>query len=188
MKKVMLWNVACGAALLAQRFYTRIKKSSTGICTILLVLIAGNFLMSCDDDDKQNEPWQAEIDQLRSTVASYDDIQEADDKGYDTEITGYRAQMGFHYIKGSILDETFDVENPELLLFVPDDHGGLKFVAVEYAVPIADLNNPPPAPEGFKGNTDVWEINTEFKVWTLHVWVGLDNPHGLFAPHNPNLP
>ena len=64
----------------------------------------------------------------------------------------------------------------------------MKLVAVEYAVPITDLNNPPPVPEGFTGSDDVWEINTEFKLWTLHVWVGLDNPHGIFASHNPKLP
>ena len=152
----------------------------------MLVFIAANFLMSCEDDD--HDPWQGEVDQLRSAITSMDDVESAKDKGYTSEVTGYVKNMGFHYLNTSILDDKFDVKNPELLLFVPDDHGGLKFVAVEYAVPIADLNNPPPAPEGFKGDADVWEINTEFKLWTLHAWVGTDNPHGIFHPHNPNIP
>ena len=152
----------------------------------MLVFIAANFLMSCQDDDQ--DPWQSEVDQLRSAVTSFEDIESAKNKGYNAEVTGYVTNMGFHYLNASILDNKFDVKNPEILVFVPDDHGGLKFVAVEYAVPIADLNNPPPAPEGFKGDADVWEINTEFKLWTLHAWVGMDNPHGIFHPHNPNIP
>ena len=95
--------------------------------------------------------------------------------------------MGFHYLNASLLDDKFEVEKPELLLYAPDENNKLKFVAVEYAVPVEDLNNPPPVPEGFKGNDDVWEINTEFKLWTLHVWVKLENPDGIFAPHNPAL-
>ena len=154
----------------------------------MLVFIAANFLMSCQDDDQNNDPWQGEIDQLRSAMTSFDDIESAKDKGYANDVTGYVTNMGFHYLNASILDDKFDVKNPELVLYVPDDHGGLKFVGVEYAVPIADLNNPPPAPEGFKGDADVWEINTEFKLWTLHAWVGMDNPHGIFHPHNPNIP
>ena len=156
----------------------------------MLVFIAANFMMSCQDDDHDHnyEPWQPEVDQLRSALTSIDDIESAKDKGYDSEVTGYVKNMGFHYLNAAILDETFDVKNPELLLYVPDNHGGLKLVAVEYAVPIVDLNNPPPAPQGFKGDADVWEINTEFKLWTLHAWVGVDNPHGIFAPHNPNIP
>ena len=96
-------------------------------------------------------------------------------------------QMGFHYLNVRLLDDKFEVEKPELLLYAPDENNKLKFVAVEYAVPIEDLNNPPPVPEGFKGDADVWEINTEFKLWTLHVWVKLENPNGIFAPHNPAL-
>jgi hypothetical protein len=154
----------------------------------MLVFIAANFLMSCQDDDHKQDPWQGEVDQLRSALTSFDDIESAKDKGYESEVTGYVKNMGFHYLNTAILDDKFDVENPELVLYVPDGHGGLKFVAVEYAVPIVDLNNPPPAPQGFKGDADVWEINTEFKLWTLHAWVGTDNPHGIFHPHNPNIP
>lgn len=160
---------------------------SNGNYLSMLAFVAVNFLMGCHDDD-HGEPWQQEVDQLRLAVTSYGDIDNATDKGYDAEITGYVSQMGFHYLKESNLDKKFDVGNPEILVYIPDGHGGLKFVAVEYAVAIDDLNNPPPAPEGFKGDADVWVINTEFSVWTLHAWVGMDNPHGIFHAHNPNIP
>lgn len=158
----------------------------TGNYFLVLVFVVATSLISCDDDDKV-EPYQAEIEQLRSAIVAYDLIEHAKHDGYDNEVTGYRTHMGFHYLNVSLLDEKFEVEKPELLLYAPDENGKLKFVAVEYATPIADLNNPPPVPEGFTGNADVWEINTEFKLWTLHVWVKLENPDGLFASHNPLL-
>lgn len=157
---------------------------------IMLFIIGFSFLTSCSDDDEAvlTEPWKQELQQLRNAVSTYDAIENAINDGYDNEFTGYRTQMGFHYLNGSLLDDTFEAGKPEVLLYAPYDNDSLRFVAVEYAVPIADMENPPPAPEGFTGNEDVWEINTEFKVWTLHVWVGLDNPNGIFIPKNPVLP
>lgn len=152
----------------------------------MLFFITASLVISCDDDDKV-ELWQPEMERLRAAITAYDHIHHAQHDGYDTEVTGYRSQMGFHYLNAPLLDDKFEVEKPEILLYAPDENNNLKFVAVEYAVPISDMDNPPPAPEGFKGDADVWEINTEFKLWTLHVWVKLENPHGIFASHNPAL-
>jgi hypothetical protein len=158
-----------------------------GIYFIMLLLVAVALLIGCDDDDDDVEVWEPEMEKLRAAITPYDFIEHAKHDGYDNEVTGYRPHMGFHYLNTSILDDKFEVEKPEVLLYAPDENNELKFVAVEYAVPIEDLDNPPPVPEGFKGNDDVWEINTEFKLWTLHVWVKLDNPNGIFASHNPSL-
>ena len=158
----------------------------TGRFLPLLIILSVSILLSCDDDD--DPPlWQAEIELLKAAITPYDHIEHAFHDGYDAEVTGYRKHMGYHYLNAGLLDDKFEVEKPELLLYAPDENNNLKFVAVEYAVPIEDLNNPPPVPEGFKGKDDVWEINTEFKLWTLHVWVKLENPNGLFASHNPVL-
>lgn len=156
----------------------------------LIMIILPAFLYSCQEEEDViiKEPWEKEIDQLKSAVLPYFNIDEAIADGYDLEFTGYRSQMGYHYLKASLLDDLFELKKPEVLMYAPDDDGNLQFVGVEYAVPIADMDNPPPAPEGFTGNADEWEINTEFNVWTLHVWVGLDNPKGIFKPHNPKLP
>ncbi len=146
-------------------------------------------LMSCNENDGEvKEPWENEVDKLSAAVAVFNSLDHAIAQGYDNEFTGYRSQMGFHYLNGSLLDDQFELEKPEVLMYAPDSEGNMKFVGVEYAVPITDLLNPPPAPEGFTGDEDVWEINHEFSVWTLHVWVGIENPHGIFASHNPELP
>ena len=129
-----------------------------------------------------------ELAELRATVGPFHNIDAAYAAGYQVEVTGYRTMMGFHYLNSSLLDDTFEVTKPELLLYIPGPNGKLRFVGVEYAVPITDLDNPPPAPEGFEGDADVWAINTEFSLWTLHAWVGLNNPNGIFASRNPRVP
>ncbi len=96
--------------------------------------------------------------------------------------------MGYHYAMVSRIDDTFELEQPEIFLYAHDGAGDLQLVAAEYATPIADMDNPPPAPEGFTGDADVWEINTEFNLWTLHVWTELENPDGIFTALNPELP
>jgi hypothetical protein len=129
-----------------------------------------------------------EIAQLRAAVAKYHNMEYAVADGYDTDVTGYRTMMGYHYLKGSLVDDKFELELPEVLLFAPSPSGKLRLVAVEYITPIPDINNPPAPPSGFVGDADVWTINTEFNMWTLHVWIGLQNPNGIFESHNPRLP
>lgn len=129
-----------------------------------------------------------ELAALRAYIAPYHNYEKALADGYVVDITGYRSMMGHHYLKPEYLDEHFSLLQPEVLMYAPGPNGKMRLVGVEYATLIVDMNNPPPAPEGFTGGEDVWAINTEFNVWTLHVWVGLNNPNGIFAMHNPRLP
>ncbi len=69
-------------------------------------------------------------------------------------------------------------------MYIERPEGGMQLVGVEYAVPV-DLDNPAPAPEGFTGDTDVWVINEEISLRTLHAWIWLENPDGVFAPFSP---
>ena len=157
--------------------------------TKLIMLLLACCLIACSDDDElPKTQLQLEIEQLKMAMAKYTDFNTAKADGYDLDVTGYRTQMGHHFLKASLLDDTFELEKPEVLLYTPDGNGGMRFVAVEYGIPISDMDNPPPAPEGFSGNEDVWEINTEFNLWTLHVWIELENPDGIFKPRNPMLP
>jgi hypothetical protein len=156
---------------------------------LLPVIIIISLSPGCTDDDPVSKgPWVQEVEQLTKAVAPYHDINVAKEAGYNVDLTGYRTQMGHHYLKGSLLDEQFEMEKPEVLLYAPNGEGKLQLVGVEYATPIADMDNPTPPPAGFKGDEDIWAINTEFNVWTLHVWIELDNPNGLFVPMNPRLP
>ncbi len=173
---------------------------------ITTIIGTGSFLIGCEPETDElpfaemqttlnmesksstSTTLNKELAALRAYVAPYHNYDTAVADGYIIDITGYRSMMGHHYLKPGYLDENFDLLQPELLIYVPGSNGKMRLVGVEYATVIEDLNNPPPAPEGFTGHDDVWAINTEFSVWTLHVWVGLNNPNGIFAMRNPRLP
>lgn len=125
-----------------------------------------------------------ELALARSSTAKYHNIQTALADGY-VDINLYIPNMGWHYLKPSLADEHFEVDKPELLVYAEKPNGGLRLVAVEYAVPLALSTNPP---EGFTGSEDVWSENVGAGLWTLHAWVWLHNPNGVFAPFNPNVP
>jgi hypothetical protein len=174
-----------GIALVNQRMHL---KSSTMLKGLLVLFVATSFGLQGCDKKTEESPVDKEIKQVKNAVAPFATKSAGVAAGYNVDVTGYRTQMGHHFLNIELLDDSFEINKPEVLLYAPYGTDSMKLVAVEYATPIEDLNNPPAKPEGFTGSSDVWEINTEFKLWTLHVWVGLDNPHGLFASHNPNLP
>jgi hypothetical protein len=89
--------------------------------------------------------------------------------------------MGFHWVNGALVDPVFDAHNPEAVIYGPDANGRLQLVAVEYIV----INVGQPAPT-FDGQPfDVGGAPIPVPHWTLHVWVHLSNPAGLFNPWNP---
>ena len=151
----------------------------------LIILFSACSNDSNDNDTKikvsDEEILELEIDKLKVAIAPYTNIDAAIAAGYDV-VLGYVSHMGNHYLNTSFQDGSFKLEKPEILLF---DQDGV-FVGVEYFIPIIGVNGP--APEGFTGDTDVWhKVSTE-NFWELHVWVGIDNPNGIFATFNPNLP
>lgn len=172
----------------------RIEKNKRifGTCKKLFYVYAmGIFLIasSCSyDDNKVMEPWEPEVARLKIAVEQFKDFEAAQNAGYDIQATEYRTQMGYHFLNASLLDTTFEIAKPEVLIFINDPAGNMELVAVEYGIPIEEINNPPPPPEGFSGSDDVWKVDTDFKLWTLHVWVIMENPQGIFIPRNPMLP
>jgi hypothetical protein len=145
---------------------------------------AGEFR---DDHARHGLP-SAEIARVRSAVAGYHNMEKAMADGYTFPVPGYYSQMGYHYLNPALMDNQFELEKPELLLYAPSPSGKLKLVAVEYAIPVAVH---PLTPEGFSGDADVWTVNNDDPanpLWTLHVWTTLQNPDGIFAARNPRLP
>lgn len=120
-----------------------------------------------------------ELQQARAATSKYQNINNAIADGY-ADIAVDVQNMGHHYLNASLLDGTFDIRHPEILVYNRDDNGKQQLVAVEYAIP---LNNP--RPEGFTGSDDVWDGNTGFGLWLLHAWVWYNNPDGVFMPFNP---
>lgn len=124
--------------------------------------------------------------QLKAATAKYADMKVAEAEGF-FDASGFVPNMGHHFILPPRIDNTFELERPEILLYAPNAAGDMEFLGVEYAVPIENLDNPGAPPEGFTDGLDVWEINPNLSQWQLHVWIVKENPDGIFTAHNPSI-
>jgi hypothetical protein len=122
-----------------------------------------------------------ELQQARAGTARYRNIDNAIRDGY-VDIAVDVEHMGHHFMKTSIVDATFDIRQPEILVYNKDHDGRQVLVAVEYAIPLTN-----PKPEGFTGPTDDWKGDSGFPFWLLHAWVWAYNPEGVFNWTNPTV-
>jgi hypothetical protein len=130
-----------------------------------------------------------ELQQARAATARYRDIKNAIKDGY-SNINVDVPNMGHHFMNMKMVDGTFDVRYPEILVYNGLDEGNPQLVAVEYATNYFDANgNITPRPEGFTGSGDVWKSKDEtgFPFWLVHAWVWKFNPDGVFNWTNPTV-
>ena len=133
-------------------------------------------------------PVREKLNRLRDRLAPFKRFQAAKDAGWSAEITACMADpnlggMGFHYGNPALIDGTVTLQDPELLLYEPQQGGGLRLVAVEYIVPFdAWTHAEPPRLLGQE-----FKRNEEFQLWGLHVWLWRHNPSGRFADWNPHV-
>jgi hypothetical protein len=131
---------------------------------------------------------QADVARLRALVASLRQLETAQAAGFVEAASPCVASpmggMGFHWANPGRVNATVQWDEPEVLVFAPhpDAADGVKLAAVEYIVPKALSTT---APVLF-GETFV-EGGPENSLWTLHVWIGIHNPDGLFAVWNPRV-
>ena len=128
---------------------------------------------------------------LRRVTATYHNFKTAAAAGWSTQITPCMTDpagtggMGFHYGNLALIDGSARVEEPELLLYEPQQNGRLRLVAVEYIIPYTAHSRDAAAPELFGGQK--FKRNDTFQLWGLHAWVWKDNPSGMFADWNPRV-
>lgn len=140
-----------------------------------------------DDADCRSKSCRQALVDAKQATARYHTIQNALDDGFFqaspcVSVPGLGA-MGFHYINlGRIFNPLIKPEEPEVLLYLPDENGELRLVAVEYVVPIG-LAIEPPVLYGQTFHLDGAPLNQ----YSLHVWAWRNNPSGIFAPFNPKL-
>lgn len=168
----------------------------------LFIVFLTSVLISCSKDNLETslqdlesadlkigvelETTQEQIDRLTQKMRRFHNIQVAMAQGWDFDLTGYIPNMGHHYVNEALLDGTFELLKPEALLYIEDENGKWMFVGVEYLVLMEEMEDPSTPPEGFIGDEDEWTIVGPF--WTLHAWVGVENPDGVFNPTNSNVP
>ena len=140
--------------------------------------------MSCNKDNNEpQEIWEMVVEQVKSATSQFVSFEEATNNGL-IDVSGYVPNMGHHYLNPALVDGPFELEKPEIILYVPDDNGTMQMVAIEYSIAPTNPGNPP---EGFTGVQDEWHFNEMVGQWQLHVWTILDNPDGIFASFNSDI-
>ena len=160
-------------------------------------------------DAKTRDAVAKQLAQARDVAMRYPTTADAKAAGYRA-VTDYLPLIGAHYMKFTTVDGTFDIEQPEMLLY--DDRG--KIVGLSYYA------RSETEPEGFAGPNDHWhrhvglcidadnpfvigdEDTTEEECrhrggvkadgadgWMVHAWVvpGWDSPQGVFSAENAQL-
>ncbi len=175
-----------------------IKNKKLFICSFFLstFLVIGFLALNSTVAQAENQndcdrQCRRDLAVARAATAKYHDVNQALADGFVpvspcVQIPNVGA-MGIHYINFSRVDLNADVSEPELLLYMPDENGNLRLVAVEYFVPFTESN---PAPNLF-GQTFNGPMRGhgpgEPPHYDLHVWAWRNNPDGMLAQFNPAL-
>ena len=153
-----------------------------------------------------------ELADARGVAGRYPTVKEAEADGYRA-VTPYLPLIGAHYMKFLTVDGTFDIEQPEMLLY-DGTKPSSRIVGLSYYV------RDEQAPAGFAGANDHWhrhiglcvdadnpfvlgdEQTTEEECrrrggvkaegadgWMVHAWVvpGWESTQGVFSAENPQL-
>lgn len=154
-----------------------------------------------------------QLARARAASAAYHDVDEALADGFVpasdcVEVPGL-GMMGVHFVNFPRLADPPSIEEPEALLYLPDEDDGFRLVAIEYLVPILIGGAPymgcgvenescpppaastPPPPVLYDGITFDGPMagHSPGMPWhyDLHVWIWHHNPSGMFAQFNPSL-
>lgn len=122
-----------------------------------------------------------QLSAARQATAGFQNVRAAENAGY-TNINLPVPNMGHHWVNWELVDDTFEADKPEALVYADLGRGRLELVAVEYLTPLTDQ-----PPSGFAGTCDRWSpFGNAF--WTLHAWIWQPNISGTFAKFNPLIP
>lgn len=136
------------------------------------------------EDGECGQECRQQLAQVRAATAKYHNVQEAIEDGYaplsPCVALPSGPAMGIHYVNIPKVDANIKVDEPEVLVYLPDAEGDLTLVAVEYMIPTV-LS--PSAPHLMGQQFHPGPQST----WTLHAWIWKNNPSGMFADFNPKI-
>lgn len=139
----------------------------------------------------------SDLAQIRAATARYHDLDDALAAGYGplhtcTDHEGGLGAMGQHYVYGpAVMDTTFDLSQPEVLVYEPMPNGRSRLVAVEFVVfaePWDAISDSPP--QLFGRDLALVPAPNRYGVpsfYQIHVWLWRNNPSGTFSDWNPKV-
>lgn len=163
---------------------------------IVLIGLAAVALVSCASTGPATGGQTPTLfEEVRRATSRYGDVAAATAAGYAPFlgcVSGPQSgAMGIHYVNGDLVgDGKLDPQRPEALMYEPKN-GKLHFVGVEYIVLAAawDANSKtPPVLMGqvfhYTSSPNRYGIPA---FYSLHVWAGKHNPHGVYVDWNPTV-
>ena len=143
------------------------------------VAAAGGDMAALDSDTAAIRDATREFRSLDSAVAA----------GYPREVPRClshpeQGAMGFHHVNRALLDDTVELERPEILLYSRTPEGEYQLNGVEYIVPYSAR---PPDAEPPTIMDQELKRSAPLELWYLHAWIWTENPSGLFADWNPRV-
>ena len=168
------------------------------IATLSLTCLHGAFVSA-----HAQEPYKAQIDDLRKAMEKYKDYKVAVRDLYLSTVgcvhySGEKVPGSMEYAKGAMgvhfvnltIKGPPDPIKPNVLIYEPVGKD-LKLVAVEWLVPLTADTKEVPSLFGqrFMGPMEGHEplIPKEFHHYDLHAWLFKDNPLGMFEATNPTV-
>ncbi len=161
------------------------KKLFSLLTVLIALFMLASVVAAKSDTGKENElgkfnnredvEWA--IKKVRKATEKYKDVNRAIKDGYlPTDFLV--PNMGYHYVKPTLVDGKINPLTPEVLLYVPTEKG-LKLVGVEYLSTAEDSSL-------FGRSFD--PANTAAGIPpSLHAWIWEHNPKGTFTPFNENV-
>jgi len=157
------------------------RLSSTIACRLLLLIAcaAPPALLA--------QSAQGDVARVRAATARFQSLDSAVAAGYSRNggrclAHAPHGAMGYHHINRSLLDDSIEVDRPEMLVYERLPDSTYRLNGVEYIVPFSAR---PPTAEPPTVMGQPLKPAPGLEIWYRHVWVWLDNPSGLFADWNP---
>ena len=158
---------------------------------LALVGVAGTLLAPGAGGSPKDD-----IRAVKAATARYHSLRQADAAGYVQAspcVGSPEGAEGIHFDNAALMaDDAIEATQPEILLYVPDAHGRLRLVGVEYWKADADgdlatsEDRPSLFGQPFDGPMPGHHPGMPVH-YDLHVWLWQSNPSGMFVRVNTDL-
>jgi hypothetical protein len=159
------------------------------VCLAALAALLAGCSSTDDNADDPGSAVEAQLDVVRSATHAFHNLEAAVAAGYPRSVEQclvheQHGAMGYHHVNAAYVDETLDLERPEILLYERLSDGSYRLNAVEFIVPYAFLprDAEPPVLLGERLRRE-----DNLQLWYLHAWIWRDNPDGVFADFHPDV-
>jgi hypothetical protein len=135
------------------------------------------------------------VQMVREATKQYLDVNDASKDGCQPFlgcVSGSdHGALGTHYVNGTLLNGTIDVNHPQALIYEPSANGDLKLVGVEFITLASTWLQHKSSPPVLEGQVFLYvDSPNRFNIpgfFELHVWAWRDNPQGDFVDWNNHV-